>query len=468
MFARYFTVILLLSLFVSSKLMAKPLGGPKSDYDEDEKAMRQYLQQHQALAIEEMLNTGIPASVKLAQAALESACGTSELARYANNHFGIKADNNTWKGETYYKTTQEQTSQNQTSQELACFRSYPTVADSYRDHSNLLQTRSHYRKLFDANTLDYNFWCKELFKAGYATDRNYANKLIGLIEKYQLYLIDQEHAKKYNLPTASFPENNPQLAITDLERTNRMYEQMNETRGRVETLESQIAALKRQIEQQKNLHSSEIERLQEQILLLDQRLAEAYEDRASIEARITKLEIQQQALYKSDPLAQHFDSEGKPRSPQFYRALEPNREGFSYRSGKRVVALGPNSNLQQIALHFQVDYQKLLRYNDIEDEFMPLPQGFYVYLEPKAHSHHEVGEQATHKVRQGETMHDIAQLYGIQLSRLLDRNQLKKGEEPANGEEIFLNRKNNRRPALRQLHEGQLGGASSDFGAGGR
>lgn len=142
----------------------------------------EYIQQYKPLAIEEMKTFKIPASIKLAQAVLESADGTSTLATKANNHFGIKCHRE-WKGQTIYHDDD---------QKNECFRKYKSVEESYRDHSLFLSERQRYHKLFTLPTDDYKAWAYGLKEAGYATNPRYPELLIKIIEDYQLHIIDQE------------------------------------------------------------------------------------------------------------------------------------------------------------------------------------------------------------------------------------------------------------------------------------
>ncbi len=148
-----------------------------------------YIEQYKYLAIEEMERTGIPASIKMAQALFESQSGRSELATQANNHFGIKCKNN-WNGETYlYKDDDRDSIGNLV---FSCFRSYSSVMESYLDHSEFLKNRPRYKELFDLPVTDYKAWAQGLKKCGYATDPNYSDRLIRTIEKYNLDLLDQK------------------------------------------------------------------------------------------------------------------------------------------------------------------------------------------------------------------------------------------------------------------------------------
>ena len=140
-----------------------------------------YINQYKDLAIEQMLRYRIPASITLAQGLFESAAGRSDLVRQGNNHFGIKCHND-WDGKTM-KVDDNAPKE--------CFRVYPNVEASYRDHSDFLRGRDRYKPLFELKQGDYKAWAHGLKKAGYATDPSYATKLIELIEDYDLARFDK-------------------------------------------------------------------------------------------------------------------------------------------------------------------------------------------------------------------------------------------------------------------------------------
>lgn len=144
-----------------------------------------YIDYFSGVAMDEMRTYKIPASITLAQGILESGSGKGRLSVEANNHFGIKCHD--WKGPKIFHDDDE-------AQE--CFRKYSAPEYSYRDHSIFLTSRSRYSDLFDLSISDYKNWAKGLKKAGYATDKNYPNKLINLIENYKLFIYDEIVLKK--------------------------------------------------------------------------------------------------------------------------------------------------------------------------------------------------------------------------------------------------------------------------------
>ena len=141
-----------------------------------------YINDYSKIAQEEMLQYGIPASITIAQGILESGAGRGELTGKANNHFGIKCHRD-WTGERVYHDDDE-------AQE--CFRKYKDPKYSFRDHSLFLTERSRYQDLFKLKKDDYKGWAKGLKKAGYATDPKYPDKLIRIIERYNLDKLDRE------------------------------------------------------------------------------------------------------------------------------------------------------------------------------------------------------------------------------------------------------------------------------------
>lgn len=141
----------------------------------------EYIANYSEIAKEEMRRYKIPASITLAQGILESSSGQGRLAIEANNHFGIKCHD--WTGDKIYHDDDAR---------QECFRKYRHDKESFEDHSAFLTGRSRYAKLFKLEIDDYEGWAKELRAAGYATDRKYPDKLIGLIERFNLQKYDEE------------------------------------------------------------------------------------------------------------------------------------------------------------------------------------------------------------------------------------------------------------------------------------
>jgi len=140
----------------------------------------EYINKYSDLAVEQMKLHKIPASITLAQGLLESGAGYSQLARKSNNHFGIKCGGS-WRGRS---VRHDDDARNE------CFRAYSNPRDSYEEHSEFLRRGARYAFLFKLDITDYKGWARGLKKAGYATDPSYANRLITIIEDYDLYRYD--------------------------------------------------------------------------------------------------------------------------------------------------------------------------------------------------------------------------------------------------------------------------------------
>jgi uncharacterized FlgJ-related protein len=161
----------------------------------------EYIEQFKGIAIEEMNAYGIPASITLAQGLFESGAGNSDLAKFANNHFGIKCGSG-WTGESYYKNDDN---------ENDCFRVYSNPEESFRDHSTFLKKKN-YARLFELDKNDYKGWAYGLKACGYATNPKYPQLLLNIIIKYQLDQYDR-----------------PEGEIAKIKREDRVLDEINDT-----------------------------------------------------------------------------------------------------------------------------------------------------------------------------------------------------------------------------------------------
>lgn len=167
---------LLFTVIISSAGIAQGDNDPK----------KKYIEQFRWIALKEMELTGIPAAIKLAQGLLESNAGFSSLATEANNHFGMKCHND-WTGLTYFKEDDDRDAKGRLIP--SCFRKFSSPEESYHAHSLWLTQRPRYSNLFTLAPDDYKSWAHGLKKAGYATDPAYGDKLISIIEKFELHKI---------------------------------------------------------------------------------------------------------------------------------------------------------------------------------------------------------------------------------------------------------------------------------------
>ena len=174
----------------------------------DDTPQERYIKKYADMAVKEMIRSGVPASITLAQGMLESGNGQSRLAVQGNNHFGIKCHKG-WEGKTLHHDDDAPGE---------CFRVYESVADSYKDHSDFLRYRDRYKFLFDLERTDYKGWAYGLKKAGYATDPGYPAKLIKYIEEYDLARYDVlEKTEEVEVPLPPHRIEAPVLAMANEE-----------------------------------------------------------------------------------------------------------------------------------------------------------------------------------------------------------------------------------------------------------
>lgn len=177
------TMRLLLLAAAAATLAAGPLHAQSRT---SRQTREEYVDRYKSIAVKHMERYGIPASIIMAQGILESDCGNSWLSKSSNNHFGIKCKTG-WKGRKVYHDDDAKGE---------CFRAYPTVEDSYRDHAEFLDAQPRYDSLFAYSSTDYRSWARGLKAAGYATAPDYAQRLIRIIEESKLYLLDRADGER--------------------------------------------------------------------------------------------------------------------------------------------------------------------------------------------------------------------------------------------------------------------------------
>jgi hypothetical protein len=165
-----------------------------------------YINRYSSLAVSEMMRTGVPASITLAQGMIESDFGRSTLAREGNNHFGIKCHND-WTGPAIRHNDDRRND---------CFRKYSRPEDSFYDHSDFLKSGSRYKELFNLSQTDYKGWAHGLKRAGYATNPDYAGMLIRKIEENNLYYFDKVNQLPPQAKVVPQPEKTDDTATLQL------------------------------------------------------------------------------------------------------------------------------------------------------------------------------------------------------------------------------------------------------------
>jgi len=327
-----------------------------------------YVNTYKALAMEEMQRSGIPAAIILAQGLHESEAGTSELVKQSNNHFGIKCKDD-WKGEVAYHDDDSR---------QECFRSYPTAADSYRDHSDFLRHGSRYAFLFQLDPTDYEGWAYGLKKAGYATNIRYSQILIKLIKDYNL--------QQYSL-----------IALGKLKPADEVVLTMPGRSSQVATIAPAAAG-------------------------------------SSGQAGTAGTTVPVIGAPTAGTPATAGTSAGAGGADQQTTAPEeayPDGEFTINRT--RVVYGRAGLSLLAIAQQYDVPLGRLLEFNDLKEEDV-LVKGQLIFLQRKRRT----GSTEFHVVRAGETLYDISQAEGIRFQDMLEMNQLTPGGQPLAGERIYL------------------------------
>jgi len=351
-----------------------------------------YINNYKELAIEEMLRTGVPASIKLAQGILESQFGESPLAKNANNHFGIKCKTE-WTGE---KTYQDDDAKGE------CFRVYPDAAQSYKDHSDFLKTRPHYAFLFKLEPTDITGWAYGLKRAGYATSPTYPEKLLRVVEDYKLHqytMLALAIKENRNAPT---PLSTQQVTVA------------------VEPAKSPV-----------------IETKEEPIKLKDEKV------QVTEKAKETK--IQEENKVKEEPKIAQVATEDitdktedtilpeKKVEPAVEKKVSPYPDGVFTINHTKAIYAKEGTSLLALAHRYDISLSKLFDFNEIpESDILETDQLLFIEKKQKR------GASDVHEVTAGETVHMICQKEGIRLESLLEYNKLKKDSQLSTGQKLYL------------------------------
>ena len=386
-----------------------------------------YITQYKTIAMKEMKRTGVPASITLAQAILESNSGESNLAKNHNNHFGIKCKSD-WTGA---KTYQDDDSKQE------CFRAYEAAELSFKDHSNFLKNRPNYVDLFLLDPVDDTAWSYGLKKAGYATASDYPKKLLKIIDDYELAQynfpelaneIEEEASAKV---LADTPVNkvlidtpvNKVLADTPVNKV------LIDTP--VKTLNKPLGiAQMNSIDNLAPLPSKS---------LPTKPLAAVQEDTIKKEV-ITAVQTTQKEPVKIDTTRATSSTQ-----PTVSKQPTYNYPEGKFRINNVPVILGKeNMSYINIAIKYNVPLYKLFEYNDIEASNL-LKRDQLIFLAPKK----KAGATSFHIVKYNASLHEISQIEGVQLSALkLYNPQLT--EPVKEGTQVLLFKQKDNSPVIKK------------------
>ena len=359
-----------------------------------------YIELYKKIAVQEMKRTGIPASITLAQGILESNSGESNLAKKFNNHFGIKCKSD-WKGETTYQD-------DDTKQE--CFRVYPTALASFKDHSDFLKNRPNYAALFTLDPVDDSAWAYGLKKAGYATASDYPKRLLKIIDDYEL--------SQYNFPELdNEEEESANKALSD-EKKQISFVKTKDSVVKKDTIITKeiVPTVKKdsieKIDSVTNTAPTTI--TQAQIYAADTTnisLSKVNGISSSTNTAENSIPAMKGLGLSKDTVKQVLFTITKKK------VINYPKEKFKINSVP-VLWVKAGSSYLQIAQIHKLSLYKIFVYNDMEEADV-VAKDQLVFIAQKK----KTGDKSIHTAKEGETLYEISQNEGIQLSYLKSYNQ---------------------------------------------
>ncbi len=359
------------------------------------KPYEDYIRKYTPLAMTQQVVYGIPASITLAQGLLESGAGNSSLAKNSNNHFGIKCHND-WTGKTYSHFDDG---------EMSCFRKYSRVEDSYKDHSLFLSEKERYASLFDLNIKNYKAWAKGLKKTGYATDRNYDQKLIKIIEQYDLNKIDKLALNKRRAKKIirnwekEYPE---EIAITE--------KPVGEPESSAIAQKVKPSRVEKTSKKQELTHRKETQ------------LAEKAKDYSYIAE-----------TSREEQILRNERNERTDNLPHVINAVQSHT--ILYKGLTPYIIAQYGDNFDNISDEFGLSPQRLKNWNEWPPKYK-ISVGDVIFLSKKAQSWD--GEDSIYVVREGDSMHSISQQFGLRVATVYQLNGMEFGESIEVGQELKL------------------------------
>ncbi|MFZ9241786.1 MAG: glycoside hydrolase family 73 protein [Sediminibacterium sp.] len=392
-----------------------------------------YIEQYKKIAVQEMKRTGIPASITLAQGILESNSGESNLAKKFNNHFGIKCKSD-WKGETTFQDDDAK---------QECFRVYPTALASFKDHSDFLKNRPNYAPLFALDPVDDSAWAYGLKKAGYATATDYPKRILKIIDDYEL--------SQYNFPELENEvDEETAKAVSDEAKA---VSDGAKTAAILPKKDSVIALVKDTIST-KSIDTV----IKQPVVAIDSikktTQAQIYAaDTTNISlSKVKGIESTNSSSNSEIPSMKGLGvSKDTVKQVLFTitkkKVINYPKEKFKINSVP-VLWVKAGSSYLQIAQIHKISLYKLFVYNDMEEADV-VSKDQLVFIAQKKKS----GNKSIHTAKEGETLYEISQNEGIQLSYLKSYNKklpngpLKEGTIVL----LFKPRETKPEPSLRQV-----------------
>ncbi len=497
------TIPLIIGIVVGLLYLLQSCGGVHYD---------SYVADYKDIAMKEMQRTGYPASIKLAQAILESQGGRGKLAFEYNNHFGIPCGKN-WPGQKYYQEEEDY----YTGETLEiCYRVYNSPTASFVAHTDLI--KKEFRTLFHKmDPMDYVAWAKKLARMQYSDSETYDATLINMIKRYKLYEFDQlamgldaspitQEVATSNREDDYYEDDyyaDKEVATYE----DRIEQRVDKYREGLEELDDNITYHRRKYPAKNTRQKEYRDRYEADYVEEDayynqpdrtSNSRRTYEEDAweeDIPATYDRDDWSDRNRYTQDtrrttsrfnttdvdakyegfstpPASRHRPSRTYDYSQPSYRKTKPtpsyeeeywdmneveatrisdfrDAEDFAYINGVKVATARYDDTPLMIAKRFNVSVKDIIQFNEsIKSTKQLLREDQRVYLESKK-SYYD-GTRNHHIVQFGERMKDIADMYGLSLSALYDKNKMPAGSEPALGERIKLNKgRIKKRPELR-------------------
>lgn len=353
----------------------------------------QYINNYKDIAIRQMKAYGIPASIILAQACLESGNGNSRLAVKGNNHFGIKC-HNTWKGRRIYHNDDERGE---------CFRRYSSAEDSFKDHSEFLRNGKRYQSLFDLGKTDYKAWAHGLKAAGYATEPKYAKMLIDIIERNDLHQYDSNRASQAVREADKQAEKASRKELRQERKAER-------TRKRAEKQAAKKAG--------KTAGA-----------LIPVAVAPVVA--GAVTATTIPQAVQPTAASQQAAVVEDVAALTPLKNSTLYR-YSMDRPIYQQNGTPYIIATA-GDDYASIAKEYSLFTTELLSFNDLETE-TPLQPGSMVYIGKKK----KAALEATYILQEGESLYSVSQKKGIRLDCLYKLNKMKPGSMVESGKILNL------------------------------
>lgn len=405
-------------------------------------AAKKYIEQHKQLAIDEMCRSAIPASIRLAQAMLASNYGSAPTVAKSNNHFGLECSKD-WTGPTVYIQGK-------------CYRQYANAEAAFHNHSTLFLDNPQYDALFKLHPLDYINWAVGVKKAGYSAEPDYANQLVAIIDRYQLFQYDERSAVKCPLIYCLNLKLKPEPVIVPNGGAHKALDEY----GNI--ISPQQSTAKPTIPQSGTNNIGEFDKI---LCPLPKKQNPALARKKPMNST---WDMQHENVAPSTPsysatppqkpllLESHPGTSPSPYSKPEVAAVttpEPStppvdivnvedivgggmvKQRIEYINRVKVVRFPVEIQPLEIARMYGYSHTDILKNNEVKYG-ATFPARTPIYLEPKRQK--TEADIDVHVVKEGETIWTIAQEYGVWASKLRERNSILKDAEPVAGEVIYL------------------------------